>query len=291
MSGACRYIVVSAMLIAASALATETDPFSSLRAYVVRPAVHGYLFTGVVSGSGPTAHCAFNHLSGKTDFVRVGGMLGEDRLIRHEPQFKRVPDATLGIERDVSISRAVFQRPDGGEFTLTENEPLEQQTGRMACLVDLTSGWFQYVMAGDEILTPGGTVTVQTVSEHSVAGSAAGASVQFAVASDEERAAVLALWQSRRDAQTARIAASRAAQEAEDAAQTDWMASIPPSTPPRLSSTRQSSLGMGTIYSFPVEYDVLPVAVRGPNGCWISSGVVVPTRFETRMNGVGIRVR
>ena len=289
------YLIALGALIRFSSYAAVTNHPSSLRTYVVRPAVHEYIFKGTAAGSGNSARCAFNHLSGRTEFVKIGSALGADTLIRHEPRTHRVPDETLGIDRNVSVDHAVFQRPDGSQYTMVENEPFELGAGHMACLVDLESGWFRYVMDGDTAKTPVGTLQVKSVGSRSVTGALVETDVEIAWASMTEREQLAGVWRRHREERETRLAAQEAETRAEAEARANALAAARAARRAARAAPQRpavaASMGVGTIYSFPVEYDVLPMAVRDANGRWITTGVAVPTRFERRMSGMSIHLQ
>jgi hypothetical protein len=181
-----------------------------------------FLFTSVVSGSGDDATLAFNHLSGRTAFVKVGQRLGEYTVESAATNTQEVFNPTINANQTVKTGVATL-RKDGETIRLEMGRPLPVP-GYQALVAWLGTGEAAYLRAGDLVTDVTPPATVVSVEPGSVTLASPAGLMAVSPATGEERSQLFDLWRTRRESeQQARVAeafrrddAIRAEQQAEE---------------------------------------------------------------------------
>jgi hypothetical protein len=291
-SGA-RAAALAAVVLACAGVAAAGGG-DDLRLYAVRSNVFEHLLASVSTGSDFAPVLAFRDLAGTTRFLRVGDRLGEWALVGYQARSEQVFKASVGAALTVDTSAATLRHTNGQERILILGAPLEE-SGRMACLVSLTSGAWGYARVGDAITLGNRTVTVEAVDETAARVRTGEESFAVALASDAERDAVMQLWRACREQAEARIReeaeAYRAREAARVAAEHAAEERLAAARLPARAPQQPARFFYGADYRYPVEYDAVPCVMRLPDGSYRTRYVVMPTRFETRAVGHSIEVR
>lgn len=278
---------VWALTLAGAAIGAPSD----LRLYAVRPDVFGYLFTAVSTGADHQPVLAFMDLAGTTRFVRPGEKLGDWTVVDYQARTDRIFKPSVNAQLTVDTSIARLRNAAGVERLLTVGVPLEQ-SGRLACLVSLTSGDWKYARAGDTLTLDKRALTVRSVGETTVQVRLDDQVAEVAQASDAERQAVQGLWRARQEQADAADAHARAeAQQRQQAARAAADARAAAVAPVVHAPQAVSRITFGTEYRYPTEYEVVPFVTRMPNGSLRHQTIVAPTRFDTRSFGISQEVR
>lgn len=267
----------------------------ALRVYAVESQLFEYLFTAAGTGADGKALLFFRSLAGNVWSVHVGDRVGAWTVAAYAPRKVRVfkPSVNAWIEEDASS--ATLRGSDGAERVLTQGTPVEEP-GLMACLVSLDSGRWVHARAGDCVALDGLSIQVLSVTNRAARAQVNGRECALPLASDDERQAMLDLWQTRRqqaeEAQAARVAEQAAEQQRQrDAAAASQAAAVASLT--RRDDIQPSPVqySFGSEYRYPVEYEVLPYSVLLPNGRMGTRAIVIPRRFDTRQMGMSFGVR
>ena len=186
---------------------------------------------------------------------------------------------------------AVLSAASGTNLTLVQGERLPWP-GWTARLVSLDTGLGWAVREADALSIAGTTVRVTVVTATSVSIAsptvpAAPEGTPVPALADPERAALAQRWADNAKRRQAALAAARSREVEEDAPP------FPPLPEPRpvrrrtFTVSRQTQMGIGTIYRYPTEFEIIP-AQWDTSGRLTSEQVVVPRRFESRSTGISI---
>jgi hypothetical protein len=281
------YTVLAALLLLPCAALGQHGSVTNLRVYAVGPRLFPYKFMSSM-GSGTDVRLVFNHRSGSTHIVRIGESLGDYRVRSYVAGEERVFNPTINAEQTRRSGKVVLLSRDDDRVTLDMGRPLPVQ-GWTACLVDLSSGLWDYVREGDEL--PGEPpLPVSLVGTNRVCVRRDGLDQQIAWASGKERAELTDLWAARKRAHLAALEARRHEADAEEAARQARPVRVPhPGRPPAVAPSRSPGFVFGTDYAYPTEFDVISVTSRDADGNLVNVPLVVPTRFERRTTGVLLR--
>lgn len=280
-----------ATAIATAELPTASEP-ARLRVLSIQPRCFEFKFMSYMLGGGGRHRLVFNDLEGATHVVQEGEWLGEYTVTNFQPRVVRTFNRTISAEQETK-SGVVSLRPKGGEeLVLTLGEPLTVE-GWMACLVDVASGDWQFVRAGDRVATAHDKVLrVSEITAERVVlvdGQTASSPDWLSEGEHEELAG---LW-AQRDRARRQAAAAAAPADAPDPLRFAAPLRQPAPPPPRreIVVSRSPRLMFGTDYPCPTAFEVIPVPVRTATGSIVYRGLTVPVRFERRMSSHGISTR
>lgn len=240
-------------------------------------------------GSDASRRLAFNGLGGTTHIVKVGEALGPYTVTGFQPTNERVFVASVNAWQTRAGGVATLADGSGATFRLPLGKPIST-AGWMACLAELDGGGWRFVRPGDELAATGGVARVVEVTGNTVRIGQGGQTLTVPWATDEERDALTALWEERRQEMEQKPAVAAAAPA-------PVLPTVPPQPPPppaRRSVTVRSaprvSLG-GMDYSYPTEFEVISVPVRTSSGKMVYRPIAVPTRFTRRSTGMQFDAR
>lgn len=265
--------------LAAAAHAAETT--NEWRVLAVHPACFDYALTSVVTPSDPNPRLAFNHLSGRTIFARVGETVGPHRLQAYSCRTQNVFDATLNTTRTRVTGFATLDLAGGGRVTLEQGRPLTVP-GWIASLICLTNATRWLVRPGSELPGPW---QVAAVLSNEVFISRSTVTQQVATLSETERESLVRQW-------TAQAAAPPATPAAEEAAPEQDAPPVRRWDPPgqrALAERRERRIYVGGDYPWPTEFYVIP-PVFDRHGRLVRPQITIPTRFERRRMGSSLSV-
>jgi hypothetical protein len=155
--------------------------------------------------------------------------------------------------------------------------------GWMACIAATNSGVTRYVRSGDELDTAPQRARVARVDDEGVCVTVDGLEALLPWAAEEERAALTERWATQARQRQADVAAAARPPEPEVLPMYPQPERPGPTLPDR---PPQRRIGFGVDYPYPVEYEVIPVRMRTPDGRVVDRGILLPTRFERRAAGV-----
>ncbi|MFZ4395646.1 MAG: hypothetical protein ACOYOU_08465 [Kiritimatiellia bacterium] len=275
---------------------TPPDLAREMRVYYVRPRVFEYLFTGAGTGasSNSTPLLFFRDLGGNTPAVRIFEPLGAYTVTGFTPRKARVFKDTIHAFVDEDTSTVTIRDNTGSNRVLTVGKPLTEP-GLMACLVSTNSGGWGHVRAGDALEIEDVDVTITGITTTSATLRANTQDVSVPLATDAERKAVMALWETRRReaeeqqararalAEEKRLAATIAAEvDAASVPAATWPPPRPASTAPLTTGTSMQGVFFGTEVHYPTVFEVVPYTYIYPDGHLYSQGFRAPSCFEYR---------
>jgi hypothetical protein len=271
-------------------LASDADT-NSWRVLATHPAYFEYAFTSVVTPADPHPNLAFNHISGRTEFARVGEMIGPYRLVEVQARTQMVFLATLNANRPQVTRFAELEAAGGRRIRLEQGKALPQP-GRLASLVKVPSGTRWLVQRGSTLPGPTGTLAVVSITEDAVLVRNGTCTQLVASVSAAERDALYRLWEQAQVAKRERAAAQET--EVEPPVR-NWAAPGPSKSLVRrprttLAVRRPQRMFFGSSYPWPTEFRVLP-PVYDRNGQLVRPSVVIPTHFERRDTGISVSVQ
>jgi hypothetical protein len=178
-----------------------------------------YLFMSVAGVAGGQPCLAFNHLDGRTSFVKVGDRLGAYTVRKYEPRDTQRFNPSLNAMQTEKSGVATLAGADGESFPL-EMGKIRAQPGFLAMIGDLKTGAAFYARAGDAIGTGAAQAVVSEVAPEQVTVTADQGTRMIGPPSQEEHAALLGLWRSRleREKQPEKPAIAQSAESAATAA-------------------------------------------------------------------------
>jgi hypothetical protein len=258
------------------------------RAYTIQPNVFEYMLTTSTPDADGNPILSFNHLSGKTEFVRVGERLGPYELVAFEPREEKVFNPTINAYQTKSRSVAVLRGQGGEQIALVQGDPLAAD-GLMACLVSMHSGAWQYVQPGDRCSLDGVDLEVAQIDAGGVSVVTGGDALRLPPVTDAERQTIMSAWRERKEraAEQARVAAEEREQAWERQEEARRVRYQQQASRPK----QPAGVFFGTEYRYPTEYEVIPFTTRSASGSYNHQAIVVPRRFETRSVGMGYNVR
>lgn len=285
-----NWLVAAAALMVLPAVAATT--LDDIRVHSIQPEVFAWRFTSVMA-SGEQPVLAFNHLSGETRFARVGETVGEYRLVSYRPRTSERFVKDLNATVAETSGTAVLEQGDGARYELELGRPLPQP-GNVACLVSLANGGWLYAGDGDALSLGNEPVRIRLHPNTDVTAATGAGTRLIPPLTETEQERIQSLWSER--ARTREAAERRAREAAIERAEQEkvdrMLADIEPAprpAPPR--PQRRERMFIGTEFRYPLEYDVLPIAVRTKSGKLSIQPIAVPTRFGAYRRGVGVRVR
>ena len=287
-----RPVFVAGVAMLAS-LCIQDAPAGGVRLLSVQPACFEFMFMSVVS-TGDDPVFALNHLNGGTRFARVGERVGDYEIRRHRIWDAEVFDPSINARRRERRAEVVLAGGDGGEVTLVMGEVLPGP-GLMGAFMSLDSERHQYATAGDALRIGSVPATLLRVSAEDAEVSIGGARHVIPLISEagvtmlEQRRAARTLARAR-EAQTAREQ-ERARQERMDRALSNAIAVQRGQQREAMTLAMPRSTGFffGTECPVPIEYNVIPIRIRRPDGTITFRPVAVPVRFGVYQSGFGMR--
>jgi hypothetical protein len=194
-------LCLALLCLAPAALADQTN---TVRLLAVYSNCFDYVFSSIVTAAGDRPTVSFNHLSGRTFFVRVGERL-DDYIVesvapRTEEVFNPAINASLPLK-----TGSVTLRKDAEKVILEMNKPL-RQLGYLALLGWLDTGVTAYARVGTTIGTAPERVVV-AIEPSQVATTSPEGALNIASATQSEREGLVTLWRQRLQEETnARVA-------------------------------------------------------------------------------------
>ncbi len=290
------WVVACAMGAATARLSAA--PIDGLRVVDIQPSVFDYLLTGLSRNADGAPRLSFNDRAGSTWFRRPGEHLGPYRVESFEIRTNHAFNGAVNAVLESRVVSVVLGTPSGTNLTLVQGERLPWP-GWTARLVSLDTGAGWAVREADAIALADTTARVATVTATSVTICAAGPvaaappeRTRVPSLSDPERTALAQRWAENARRRQATLAAAVQAQK-DEAEASPFQPVIEPAPPPRqITGVRgqPSQMGIGTVYSYPTEFTIVP-ALWDTSGHLVSERVVIPRHFETRYSGVSLSTR
>lgn len=268
--------VLGMALVAAATAAGATD-VSDLRVMGVRSNCFEYTFMSSMSGA-KGDRLVFNHVDGSTQIVQVGDRLGSYTVAAYTGSVERVHNPTLNADQERKSGTVVLRDAAGRDRVLKMGEVLPDE-GWTACLVALDSGAWRYVVPGDDLELSDGTVRVGQVGPDGVRVRDATSERVVVALTDAERKAMADRWE--RDEQSRRLLAATPPPSGEQEVLPVYVPPEPLPPPPK-----RRGITFGTDFSYPVEFEVIPIQTVTPDGKVIMTPVALPTRFQRRTAGI-----
>ena len=266
-----------ALALATAAASVEATGVADLRVMGVRSNCFEYTFMSTMSGAGGD-RLVFNHVSGSTHIAKVGDRLGAYTVASYTGFVERVHNPTLNADQPRKSGRVVLRDAAGQERVLTLGAVLPEE-GWTACLLALDSGAWRYVVPGDDLELADAAVRVSRVTADGVWLGGPLAERPVPALTDDERKAVADRWQ--QEQQQRRLRAAAPPPPPAEEVLTVYRPPEPPPPPPV-----RRGITFGTDYSYPVEFEVIPIRTVTPDGKVIMTPVALPTRFQRRSVGV-----
>ncbi len=283
-------------LFAAAALMLLSSPAravtNTLRVLAVTPRCFPYKFMSYMSTAGGPERLVFNDLDGATHIVSQGDTLGDYTVTAFEPSLSRVFNPALQADQLRKSGTATLRGKDGAAVALTLGE-LKIVDGWMACLVDLDTGFWRYVLPGMLVtLPPGKAVRVTGIAEDRVTLHDGAAAMVPLWLEEQEHEALTHLWLERERRRQEALAALRREPEPDPLQVAVPLPPVRPAPPPppRREVVIRSGpprFAFGTDVPFPTAFEVVRVPVRTASGQMTYRTLTVPVRFERRATGFG----
>ncbi len=259
-----KTVCLALFLLATTAYAAPTN---MLRVLAIYSNCFDYVFSSVVTGSGDHPTLAFNHLGGRTVFVKVGEQLDDFAVQAFEQRTEQVFNPTINAYQKVNTGTVVLQK-DSETIRLEKDKPL-RQPGYLGFIAWLDTGATAYVRLGATLATAPESV-VTAIDPTSLTILSQDGIVTASVATQGERDGLAALWQQRqKDEIRSRLSSvaqqNRAVQIDQQARMPD--APAPVRTPSRLVEVTFNPLQIVNVTQtrMPVAWAVVPVT-RTVNG-------------------------
>jgi hypothetical protein len=276
-------------LLALAGTARAAASLDALRVYSVQPDTFELKFMSTM-GTGTNTKLALNHVDGTTHIVTVGDRIGDYTVAAYEPTVERIFNPSINAHQEKKSGKVTLSKANEDNVILKMGKPLAAD-GWTACIVATNTGAWGFAAPGDRIMIDNHTAEITEISPERTALRTGNQSRDIAWATDNERAAVQSLWeeQRRQDEVDAALQEQRVAERQEEDV-------LPIREPLRIqdkqpafspqSRLRSSSQSFGVEYSYPIEYEVIPVWVRLPNGRTSLKPIALPTRFARRKTGI-----
>ena len=276
-------------LLALAGTARAATSLDALRVYSVQPDTFELKFMSTM-GTGTNTKLALNHVDGTTHIVTVGDRIGDYTVAAYEPTVERIFNPSINAHQEKKSGKVTLSKANGDNVILEMGKPLAAD-GWTACIVATNTGAWGFAAPGDRIMINNHTAEITEISPERAALRTGNQSRDITWATDNERAAVQSLWeeQRRQDEVDAALQKQRVAERQEEDV-------LPIREPLRIqdkqpafsqqSRLRRSSQSFGVEYSYPIEYEVIPVWVRLPNGRTSFKPIALPTRFARRKTGI-----
>ncbi|MBL7115348.1 MAG: hypothetical protein ISS35_06245 [Kiritimatiellae bacterium] len=264
-------------------------PMEALRIYSVQPEYFELKFMSTM-GTGKSTRLAFNHTDGSTHIVSVGDHIGSYTVESYEPTVERIFNPSINAHQEKKGGKVSLKKDDEKAIVLTMGQPLEKDDWT-ACLVITNTGAWGFAVQGDKLTIGTHTAMVSEVSQEHATMRINKTLYDIPWATEGERATVKSLWDDQRRQQQIETALQQrniAEQKEEDVLPIHEPLHMPDRQPAfsQRSRLRHSSQSFGVEYSYPIEYDVIPVFVKQPNGKTCFRPIAVPTRFARRKTGI-----
>lgn len=242
-----------ALLFLASVSSAGTT--NTLRVLAVYSNCFDYVFSSIVTGSGKSPTLAFNHLGGRTTFVKVGEKLDDYVVKSLEPRTEEVFNPTINAHQTVKTGTAVLQQ-DNETIRLEMDKPL-RQTGYLGLVAWLDTGATAYVRVGATLgITPESVVSA--IDPSGVTLASPDGVVTASVATQNERDGLAVLWQKRQEEDDRSRVAAVAQKDA--AIQMDQQVKLPRATPRVRGPSRLVELTFNPLQIVNVTKTRMPVA-------------------------------
>lgn len=197
-------LCVALLCLASAASAAQTN---SIRLLAVYSNCFDYVFASTVTSSGDRPTLAFNHIGGRTSFVKVGDKLDDYLVQSVEPRVEKVYNPTINADQSVK-SGSVTLRGESGTLVLDMGKPL-RLPGYLALIAWLDTGVTAYARVGTgvgtspaRVVTSIGPAGVELASPEGV--------VNAPPATQQERDGLADLWRRNQEEQEkARLAAAQ----------------------------------------------------------------------------------
>jgi hypothetical protein len=276
-------------LLALAGTARAATSLDALRVYSVQPDTFELKFMSTM-GTGTNTKLALNHVDGTTHIVTVGDRIGDYTVAAYEPTVERIFNPSINAHQEKKSGKVTLSKANGDNVILKMGKPLAAD-GWTACIVATNTGAWGFAAPGDRIMIDNHTAEITEISPERAALRTGNQSRDIAWATDHERTAVQSLWeeQRRQDEVDAALQKQRVAErQEEDVLPIREPLRIPDRKPAfsQQSRMRSSSQSFGVEYSYPIEYEVIPVWVRLPNGRTSLKPIALPTRFARRKTGI-----
>lgn len=206
--------------------AANAAPTNSLRVLAVYSNCFDYVFSSIVTSAGDRPTLAFNHLSGRTAFVRVGEKLDDFVVKSVEPRTEEVFNPSIKAYQTVKTGAVVLEK-DGEIVKLEMDKPMGLP-GALALVAWLDSGATAYVRVGAVVGTSPERVVTAIEPTGMTLTSPEGV-IAASVATQGERDNLAALWQRKQEEETRSRVAALAQQNG--AMQIDQQVRLPGSQP------------------------------------------------------------
>lgn len=236
-------------------------PTNSVRVLALYSNCFDYVFSSIVNASSDRPTLSFNHLSGRTSFLKVGDSLDDYLVESVEPRVEEVFNPTISAYQTVKTG-TVTLRKDKEVLVLEMDRPL-RQPGLLALVAWLDTGVTAYARVGAALgTTPEGVVTAIEPSGITLTSPEGVMAVE--VATQNERDALAALWQRQQEESEARTRVAGVVQN-DGAVQIDQQVRIPraaaPARGPRLVELTFNPLQIVNVTHtrMPVGWAVVPV--------------------------------
>ncbi len=282
--------------------ATHAGPVivRDLRVFYVRPRVFDYLFTGAISGSSSNTAplLNFRDLAGNTPTVRIYESLGPYTVTNFTPRKTRVFKESVHASLDEDISTVTLHDATGSNRVLTVGQPLIE-SGQMACLISIGSGGWGHVHEGDALNIDGLDVTIVSVTTTAATLRANACEYLVPLVTDDERKAMLALWETHRreaeaqQAQALALVEEKRAQAAAAAAESADVEAPPPAKQAPAVPTTSFTFGYegyspgGYGGYYPTRFMMVPYTYYWPHGQTTTQSILVPAPYERHHGGDG----
>jgi hypothetical protein len=216
-----RVLCLALLCVGSTALAGTTN---SLRVLSVYSNCFDYVFSSIASSAGDRPTLAFNHLGGRTTFVKVGEKLDDYVVQSVEPRTEEVFNPTINAYQTVKTGSVVLKN-DRDTLRLEMDRPL-RQSGYLGLVAWLDTGATAYVRVGATVGTDPESV-VSAIDPTGLTLSSPDGVLAVALATQDDRDGLASLWQRRQEEEAARSRVAAVTQQ-DAAMQIDLQARVQP---------------------------------------------------------------